>query len=117
MAQIKEFPATLLRDELELFDVEPGSEHKGWKVLESTLVDHGRWTITYEIIFQEPGQPEGQAWKARYAVGATEIQSTTPWQNVIDVRAKAVRLVEVLTEIWQETPDEATPPHSGAQEG
>lgn len=64
--------------------------------LETTIVGHGRFTVTKEIIFEM----DGKHWRAEYSEGATEMQWEEPWEFEREVEIAEVEQREVLVKQW-----------------
>lgn len=98
----KEFAPNVMRALLDCGedDDEPG-DATGFKILSDKVVGQSRWSVISELIFTEPGQPEGEAWRTKYSSGATESQDEMPFQYAKTVKATRVRLVEKLVKVWQ----------------
>lgn len=56
-------------------------EIEGWRVIDRRIVGHLRWELVYEMIVQTP---EGNYFRTRYYVGATEMQETFPYEVECD---------------------------------
>lgn len=50
-------------------------------VVSSIIIDHGRWTVTYEKVFRH----EGKYYQTKYCVGATEFQDWEAYQEEPDM--------------------------------
>ena len=64
--------------------------------LEERIVDHRRWSVDHEIIFQDI---DGKHYKTWYSIGATECQDERPWEfdtkvECIEVHKKLVTKYE-----------------------
>ena len=70
--------------------------------LERKLVDHSRWSLMYEIVFEH----EGKYYKASYTVGATEVQDESPWEYEDEVTCFEVHKVSKTIEVWEEVKEE-----------
>lgn len=102
----KQFAKSLLLDEVGILDLALGHPSPdGWELVATRMTDKSRWSVHYEAIFREPGQPQGEAWKADYSVGATESQDEGPWEYVEQVDAVKVRLTEKVVEVWEVVTD------------
>jgi hypothetical protein len=102
----------------------------GWgtaKVLSNKIVDQGRWSTHYELVFRLPGQDESFAWRAMYSVGSTESQEERAWEYVDEVTCTLVRRGKKTVDAWFPTiaeepacahPTEPAPaPHENEQNG
>lgn len=69
-----------------------------YNAISETIVDTSRWSIIYEIIFED----EGKFYKAGYSVGATEYQEEEPWEYEKIINAVEVEQKEVTTIQWVE---------------
>lgn len=58
-------------------------------VVRDRIIEHGRWTVTHELIFKR----DGKLWRATYRVGATEGQDEQPWEY--DDVITCVEVIEV----------------------
>lgn len=91
-----------------LLDIEPEDDDgsasaEGYRVVSDTICGKSRWSIKFELIFTEPGQEEGTAWRLVYSQGATESQDEVPFQySDATVQAKRVRLVSRAVEIYED---------------
>lgn len=85
----------------ELLDRDLPGWCRGGKVLADTIVDKSRWSIVREIIFRFDDQPEGEAYRAYYSVGATENQDERPWEYDKTIDADVVRQVERMVKVWE----------------
>jgi len=65
--------------------------------VEKTLVDSGRWALTYEIVFQDV---DGKYWQTYYNTGATEMQYEPPWEYEDEVECTEVEKRQVTVEKW-----------------
>lgn len=63
-----------------------------------TIIDTDRWSIIYEIIFED----EGKFYKAGYSTGATENQYEEPWEYEKIIDAVEVEQKEITTIQWVE---------------
>lgn len=81
------------------FDREYLMEELGlpYNSVETTLVDSGRWTLTYELIFQDK---DGKYWQTYYQTGATEMQYEPPWECEPKVECVEVEKRPVTIEKW-----------------
>ncbi len=81
------------------FDREYLTEKLGlpYNDVETTLVDSGRWTLTYELIFQDV---DGKYWQTYYQTGATEMQYEPPWECEPQVECAEVTKKKVMVEKW-----------------
>lgn len=68
------------------------------EVLEEQIIDHGRWTIQYEIIFKY----EDKYYRAYYSIGATEMQCESPWEYDDEVNCYEVHKVSKMVEVWED---------------
>lgn len=100
------FKRSFLYDELDL-PARPG-KYDSVEVLAETLLDSRRWSLDYELVFRLPDQPEGEAWRVYYSVGATEQQDERAWEYEEEVEATLVRQVLKVVTVWA-PPGEATP--------
>ena len=66
--------------------------------IKQTLIDHSRWSLFYEIIFEY----NNEFYKTTYSVGATEMQDESPWQDEEVVRCTPVEKRIVQVEKWVE---------------
>ena len=71
------------------------------KILSRTIVDTGRWSIHYDLMFRLADMPEDQAWVVSYSRGATEHQDESPWEYDEEVEATLVRKVEKVMTVWE----------------
>lgn len=53
-------------------------DNPNFEIIETNLVDHGRWTLTYEIVVQR--KSDGKYFKDYYQKGATESQDESPYE-------------------------------------
>ena len=63
-----------------------------------TIVEHSRWAVVYEIVFEY----EGEFWRTLYSRAATENQDEIPWQYKKEVECTKVELKEVTRKQWVE---------------
>lgn len=47
-----------------------------WRVVERKIVDHKRWSVVKEMVVKTP---DGNYYRTRYSVGATEMQEEYPY--------------------------------------
>lgn len=103
MSETKKFPKTYLTRELRL--PRDAGKYADVEVIENTLVDTGRWSLVYRLIFRLPDQPAGEAWRVHYEVGATESQDIRPWEYDGDeIDAALVCAVEKTVIAWEPKP-------------
>lgn len=50
----------------------------GYKVIQDRIVDHGRWTVSHEVVVQR--ESDGKFFKGGYRRGATESQDEMPFE-------------------------------------
>lgn len=74
---------------------------KQYKIIKNELVDTSRWSKIYELVFQEPGQKEDEAWETSYSTGATELQEEYPWEYDKEVECALVRAKEKTVIVWE----------------
>lgn len=67
--------------------------------LEERIVDHNRWSVVYEIIFQDT---DGKYYKTWYSIGATEYQDERPWEYDTEVECIEVHKKLVTKYEWAE---------------
>jgi hypothetical protein len=60
--------------------------------IQNTIVDHRRWSVTHEIIFER----DGHLYRAYYSVGATEYQDESPWEYEDEVECTEVKETKVI---------------------
>jgi len=103
MPTTKDFnPRDLLDEELPYRDPSENQPDDQYWVLANTLVGKNRWSLIYDLVFQERDQRGTDlAWKAQYSVGATEQQENAPGQYASVVRAVLVRGVEKAVRVWE----------------
>lgn len=95
---IRIFTRGELLDDLEVLD---GDSEKVQRISE-TIIDHGRWTVTYELIFRiKAEQPEDEAWRVYYNIGATEHQDEVAWEYQTTVEATKVKKTQKLVDVWE----------------
>ena len=61
------------------------------------IYETGRWENFHKLIFED----EGKFWKTTYAVGATEMQDSGPWDYEDQVKCTEVHQVEKLIKVWE----------------
>jgi hypothetical protein len=76
MAVIKAFDTEELKELL-------WDENDNLKIIKDKMIDSSRWSIHYELIFQEIAT--GKYYRARYSRGATECQDERPFEYEGDV--------------------------------
>ncbi|MCE7700109.1 MAG: hypothetical protein K8E24_015215 [Methanobacterium paludis] len=78
--------------------------YKGWgefivNVIEDKILDHGRWSIYHELIFEL----DGKLYKTSYSEGATECQDESPFELDHDgVDCVEVKPVEKTIIVYEE---------------
>ena len=80
----------------------------GDMVQSDVMVDHGRWSLWHELIFQAPD--DGKLWKLMYQTPATERQECERWPDLEAVQVETywvntIRFREVETEYGNTHPD------------
>lgn len=76
-----------------------GLPYEGGDIIQSDeVIDHGRWSLWHELIFQAPD--DGKFWKLTYQVPATERQECERWPDLEGVQVEpqwitTVRFLEV----------------------
>lgn len=74
----------------------------GVTIISDTMDDHSRWSVGHTLIFRiDAEQPEDEAWRVNYQVGATENQDERPWEYDEEVEATLVRRVVKPVEVWE----------------
>ena len=77
----------------------------GWcrdgKIIADTIIDKSRWSVHHEIVWRLDEQPEGEAYRAYYNIGATEMQDQRPWEDEDTVEAAVVRQIERVVKVWE----------------
>lgn len=68
-----------------------------YEPLSDVIVDHTRWSVVHEIVFER----EGKFWKTSYSTGATEIQEERPWEYEEEVECEEVEPREVTIKRWE----------------
>jgi len=66
----------------EMFDVLDDGED----IVSNEITDHGRWSVTHEIVFKK----DGKLYRTYYSVGATESQDEAPWEYDDEVECTEV---------------------------
>lgn len=66
-------------------------------IRQKTIVDTSRWSIQYELVFED----EGKFWKTTYSEGATECQDESPWEYEDEVTLEEVEEVETVIKVWK----------------
>ena len=69
----------------------PYYEYDGCKIISKKIVDRGRWSIHYELIFKL----KDKFYMTWYTEGATEQQDERPWEYDDTVDCEEVEPVEV----------------------
>lgn len=93
---------TFTKDELVTQFGLPSEPEEGITVVSDEMYDHGRWSVGHTLIFRiEAEQPENEAWRVYYSVGATEYQPESPWEYDDNIVAHLVRLVPKTVEVWE----------------
>lgn len=67
-----------------------------YSAIEETLIDNSRWSLYYEIIFEDGGK----YWQTGYSCGATECQDEAPWEYETEVECVEVVKKPVTKEEW-----------------
>jgi len=92
---MKIFPRDLLRELLYT------SSHESLTKISETLFDHSRWSVTYQLIFQEGNK----FYRTVYSKGATEYQDERPWDYETDVECVEVQPVEKTVIVYELVPE------------
>ena len=53
-------------------------EDDAYRIIRDEIVDHGRWTVSHELIIQSVA--DNRFYRGYYSVGATESQDESPWE-------------------------------------
>lgn len=77
--------------------------YQDWdKTIETKIISHGRWTVSYEVIFEH----KGHAYLTRYTVGATEYQDQGPYEYKPDmIECPEMVRVRKMMDVWEEAAD------------
>ena len=67
-----------------------------YSAISSEIIDTGRWSIIYKIIFED----NGKFYSTTYSVGATEYQDERPWEYEPEVKCTEVELKEIVVKKW-----------------
>jgi len=94
MAQKHFITRTFTREEFDEWDLPWGA---GDMVQSDVIVDHDRWSVWHELIFQAPD--DGKLWKIMYQRPATEKQECDRWP---DLEATQVETYWVTTLRYRE---------------
>lgn len=70
-----------------------GGSNESYEIIHQELIDHSRWSVTYEIIFLDKATDE--YFRAYYNEGATEYQDESPWEWEDEVTASYVEPIVV----------------------
>lgn len=68
----------------------------GLRLVESTLLDHDRWSLQYAAVFSF----EGKHYRAGYSQGATEQQDERPFEDEDEVDCEEVKAEEYTATRW-----------------
>ena len=71
-----------------------------WKQVHEEIIDHRRWVVCLETIFEDP--EDGTLWRVFRDVGATECQEMEPWEYEETVEVTQVEKRTVTTEAYVE---------------
>ena len=67
--------------------------------VQSTIVEHSRWSVHYEEIFEH----EGKYYRTYYSVGATESQDEQPYEYDEDmIECQEVEQVKRYVSVWKD---------------
>ena len=88
-----QFPVQTMRDIA-------SKESEEYESIEVDVVDTGRWTIQYEVIFKEIAT--GKHYRTYWQRGATEYQDEKPFEyDNGEINCDEVELVEVVVKEWR----------------
>lgn len=71
----------------------------GGALISYRIVDRTRWSLAYEIIFQDPS--DEKYYLTYYDEGATEMQDKAPWEYEDKIKATEVHHVQKLMDVWE----------------
>ncbi|MCK4815452.1 hypothetical protein KA005_06760 [bacterium] len=75
-------------------------EAENYATVKETVVDTGRWTIQYEVIFKD--LTTGKHYRTYWQRGATEYQDEQPFEyDKGEIDCDEVELVEVMVKEWR----------------
>lgn len=74
-----------------------GGYHPSLVEVSNVITDHGRWSVTHEVVFQEGDR----YYRSIYSKGATEYQDHGPWDYGEEVECVEVQPVKKTVTVFE----------------